>query len=167
MTTTAPPTTRRTRRAVGDDTAPPGALAGEHALLMRDVTRRATPVLALLETRAWPYAETGTLTGFLRKAVLRRAADEEARLYPRDVTAPPFAELSADHVRLHDLTARLERVNADPGPRQDMRALVEDLLTTLRRHLRDEQRVFAALLPTADVPDPAAPVTAIDELASR
>ena len=120
-------------------------LAGEHARLMRDVARRAAPVLALLGAHAWPHAELGTLTTFLRTAVLRQVSDEEVRLYPHDASAPPFAELSADHVRLHALTAQLEATYADPCPPPQLHALVDELLATLRRHLTEEQDVFAAL----------------------
>ena len=120
-------------------------LAGEHAVLLRDVTRRATPVLALLDARAWPHAELESLIRILGDAVLRQVSDEEALLFPHDATAPPFAELSADHVRLHTLTAHLKRVHLEPCPPPQLRGLIVELLTTLRRHLLDEQAVLAAL----------------------
>ncbi len=131
-------------------------LAGEHAKLMRDVARRAAPALALLDARAWPHAELRTLTSFLRTAVLRQVSDEEALLYPHDTSAPPFAELSADHVRLHTLTAQLEDARSEPCPSARLRAIIDELLSTLQRHLAEEQRVLAAL-PDAhsDVPSAA------------
>jgi Hemerythrin HHE cation binding domain len=155
--TAAAHTVSRPTHPTGENVAPPGTLAGEHAALMRDLDRRATPVLTLLEQRAWPHAELGTLTTFLRSAMLRQASDEEVLLFPHDASAPPFVELSADHVRLHTLTAQLERVHADPCPPQELHALIDDLLKTLQRHLRDEQAVFAALpdAPT-DIPTAAA-----------
>ena len=116
----------------------------EHAQLLRDVTRRAAPVLALLDARAWPHAELGGLISQLRNAVLRQASDEETH-HPHDASAPPFAELTADHVRLHTLTSRLEHVHAQPCSRAELSALIEELLATLRRHLEDEQQVLAAL----------------------
>lgn len=120
-------------------------LAGEHALLMRDVRRRTEPVTALLDARVWPDAEVATLTTFLRAAVLRQVSDEEALLFPGDPSAAPFAELSADHVRLHTLVAQLDATRAEPCPLPELRALVEDLLATLDRHLSTEQAVLAAL----------------------
>lgn len=120
-------------------------LAGEHARLLRDVERRAEPVLALLEARAWPHAELGTLTELLRAEVLRQVSDEEVHLYPHDSSAPPFVELSADHARLYGLTAQLESIQAQPRPPVQLRALVTELLDTLRRHLADEQQLLAAL----------------------
>lgn len=124
-------------------------LVGEHARLMRDVTRRAAPVSALLGAGAWPHAELGSLTDLLHSAVLRQVSDEEVHLFPHDSSAPPFAELSADHARLHYLTARLDEAYARPCPRAQLRALVDDLLDTLRRHLEGEQKVLVALSATA------------------
>src|SRR4051794_37836421 len=79
------------------------ALAGEHALLLRDVRRRTTPVLVLIETGTWPAAELRTLIRFLRSAVLRQVSDEERLPFPDGSTAVPSAELTMDHVRLHSL----------------------------------------------------------------
>ena len=140
-------------RPASRDIAGPRTLAGEHARLMRDVARRAAPVLALLDARAWPHDELGTLTTYLRTAVLRQVSDEETHLYPHDASAPPFAELNADHVRLHGLTAQLEQARTEPCSRAQLHALVDELLATLRRHLEDEQAVFAAL--STDEPDDA------------
>lgn len=148
-------TTRPQGPTSGEGNASAGTLAGEHAVLMRDVARRVAPVLALLDIHAWPHAELGTLTGLLRAAVLRQASDEEVLLYPHDATAAPFAELSADHVRLHMLTARLEHAIAEPCPAQELRVLTEDLLSTLQQHLRDEQAILAAL-PHAPIEIPSA-----------
>lgn len=141
MTTETPPLAATRAHAV-DDTH---TLTGEHARLLRDVVRRLAPVQALLETSAWPHAELGTLTTLLRTEVLRQVSDEEVHLYPHDASAPPFAELSADHVRLHRLVAQLEHAYAEPCSRPRLRALIDELLVTLRRHLADEQAVLAAL----------------------
>lgn len=120
-------------------------LVGGHARLLRDVARRAAPVVVLLDARVWPHAELGTLTRYVRTAVLRQVSDEEVLLYPPDPSAPPFAELTAEHVRLHTLQARLEAALAEPCGLPDLRALVQDLLSTLEDHLLAEQEVLAAL----------------------
>src|SRR4051794_25359560 len=99
-----------------DNAAKPHTLAGEHALLWHGVAGRAASATALLDAHVWPHAEVGVLTTFLRVTVLRQVSDEEVHLFPQDVAAPPFAELSADHVRLHSLTAQLERVHDRPCP---------------------------------------------------
>lgn len=130
-------------------------LAGEHALLLRDVQRRAAAVVALIEAHTWPGDELGTLTAFLRAEVLRQASDEETLLYPGDSTTGPFAELSTDHALLYTLTTRLERTRIHPCPLPELRATIDELLARLRRHLVEEQAVLAALA-EADVPVPAA-----------
>jgi hypothetical protein len=144
----------------------PHTLAGEHALLWRGVALRAASVSALLDARVWPHDELGALTTFLRATVLRQVSDEEVLLYPRDATAPPFAELSTDHVRLRTLTARLERAHALPCPPVQLRALIGELLTSLRRHLLEEQAVLAALR-DADTAVPSAADLAADLAAGR
>lgn len=153
MTTSTQSRTTKSTRFGGHEAHDARTLAGEHARLMSDVARRAAPVLSLLGAHAWPHAELGTLTTFLRTTVLRQVSDEEVLLYPHDSSAPPFAELSADHVRLHALTAQLERMHAQSGPPPELRALVYELLATLRRHLTQEEDVLAAL-PAADAEVP-------------
>lgn len=157
MTAATSVTSLQARSETAEHTSVADTLAGEHALLLRGVNRRALPVLALLDTRAWPHAELGTLIAFLRNAVLRQVSDEESLMYPHDATAPPFAELSADHVRLHNLTTRLELARAQECDPHELRALIEQLVTTLERHLAAEQAVLAALpdLPS-EVPSAAA-----------
>ena len=131
------PLIARTASLEGDDVH---TLVGEHARLMRDVERRAAPVQALLRARVWPHAELGALTSFLRIAVLRQVSDEEVHLFPNDACAAPFAELSADHVRLRSLTAQLEKMRADRCSRTELRRVLNELLGTLRRQLAEEQR---------------------------
>lgn len=149
MTTAIGAGTRRESSApeVGSGT---GTLAGEHSLLLRGVRRRAASVSALIETRSWPHAELCTLTGFLRTAVLRQVADEEALLYPHGASAP-VAELTADHVRLQTLTEELDQAAPTRGPVAPLRELIDELLRVLERHLVQEQAVFAAL---PEAPDP-------------
>jgi hypothetical protein len=146
---------------IDDDRA--RSLVDEHARLMRDVIRRAIPVLDLLDVRAWPDAELRTLASFLRANLLRQVSDEDVRLYPHDSSAPPFAELSADHVRLHVLTAQLGEVRNEPGQTRHLHALVDELLATLQRHLETEQHIFAVLSSGPDVPS-VADLTAEHEL---
>ena len=143
MTTPAAASTRR-RSPAADLESATRTLAGEHALLLRDVRRRAAPVLALLETRSWPHAELHTLTGFLRTAVLRQASDEEALLYPSGASAP-FAELAAEHVQLYTFTEQLDQADERPGSVAELRELIDQLLRVLEHHLIHEQALLAAL----------------------
>jgi hypothetical protein len=122
-----------------------GTLLGEHALLLRDLRRRTTPVLVLIETRTWPAAELQTLVRFLRSVVLRQVSDEERLPIPSDSTAAPFAELTMDHARLHSLTEHLDRLTVTPCAMPELAALIEELLAPLERHLTDEGAVFGSL----------------------
>lgn len=130
-------------------------LADEHEDLLRGVERRAAAVDALVAARTWPHGEIGTLTRFLRTTLLRQVADEEHLLYPHDATAAPFAELGAAHARLVELTQLLEDVRERRRPLAQLRELVDELLTTMRRHLAEEEAVLAALA-AADLDVPAA-----------
>ena len=128
------------------------ALAGEHALLLRDVRRRAEPVLALIAAHVWPDAELRTLIRFVRTDVLRQASDEEVLLFPTGAAAP-FTELTADHVRLHGLADRLETAHPATCSLSELRRLVEQLLGAFEYHLLAEEAALAALADTrADVP---------------
>lgn len=138
-----------------DVLAEEGTLAGEHAVLLRDTRRRAAPVLALAGARSWPEAELRVLTGFLHAMVLRQASDEEVALYPNGATAP-FAELSAEHVVLHELTDRLDHLAAASCTVLELAQLVNQTIAVLEHHLIAEQAVLAALPDAqADVPSTA------------
>lgn len=120
-------------------------LADEHEDLLCGVQRRASAVRALIDARAWPHSELATLTGFLRATLLRQLSDEEHLLYPHDATAAPFAELSAAHAQLYDLTYQLEQAREQHWPLARVRELVDELLSRLRTHLAAEEAVLAAL----------------------
>jgi iron-sulfur cluster repair protein YtfE (RIC family) len=113
--------------------------------LLRDVGRRTALVLALAQARTWPAEELRALIRFLRTTVLRQVSDEERLLYPADHAAAPFAELGTDHLRLHLLTDQLDQVTASPCAPPELTALIQELLTTLQRHLIAEETVLAAL----------------------
>lgn len=125
-------------------TSQPPSLADEHLALLHDVRRRADAAVALIDAHAWPSGELDTLARYLRTSVLRQASDEEFLLYPHGASAP-LAELSGDHVRLHEITGRLECANAKSCSLPGLRAHIEELLTVLERHLAAEQAVLSAL----------------------
>jgi hypothetical protein len=131
------------------------ALAGEHALLLRDLRRRVDPVQALIAAKVRPHAELATLIRFVRTDVLRQASDEEVLLYPSGATAP-FTELSAEHVRLHALADSLELADRAPCSLAELGRLVKQLVQVLEHHLVAEQAALTAL---ADV-SAQAPATA-------
>ena len=134
-------------------------LAGEHALLLQGVHRRVWPVLALIDAGAWPTAELNTLVGFLRGSLLRQAADEEALLFA-GCEATPFAELAAQHARLHALTDRLAQANPAQCARHELRRVVAELVNVLARHLATEQAALAGLA------EPSQPVPSAADVAS-
>lgn len=123
-------------------------LIGEHALLLQGVHRRVWPVLALIDAGTWPTAELNTLVGFLRASLLRQASDEEALLFPGGA-ATPFAELTAQHARLHGLTERLAQANVTHCPLSELRRMVAELANVLARHLATEQALLAGLAETS------------------
>ena len=120
-------------------------LASEHHQLLRDVRRRAVPILTAVDARIWPAAELATLLRFVRGNVLRQLAAEEDLLFPTGIPPVPLAELSADHVRLHELADDLERVAESPCPLPDLTLLIIDLVATLGHHLLEEEAVLTAL----------------------
>lgn len=120
-------------------------LASEHQELLRDVRRRAVPILAAADARIWPAAELVTLLRFVRGTVLRQLTAEEELLFPAGISLVPLAELSADHVRLHELADELERVTAAPCALPGLTLLVIDLVATLGHHLLEEEAVLSAL----------------------
>lgn len=117
------------------------SLVDQHALLLRDVRRRAASVLAATEARVWPDGELRTLERFLRTRVLEHTAQEERLLYPTRAFAPRFAELTRDHQRLRRLTDELACTDVRPEPQAISRLtdVVRELLDVLQRHVAAEQ----------------------------
>jgi hypothetical protein len=135
-------------RKHGPAASPPPAgqtLGKQQRTLLRDVRRRAAPILTLLDARAWPAAELDTLTRFLRNSVLRQVPDEEQFLFSGDHATAPFVELSKNHLRLQKVTRQLEQALAAPVSLAALAALIEELLGALEQHLNDERVVFTAL----------------------
>jgi len=120
------------------------ALADQSALLLRDVRRRAEPVLALTAARSWPEQELTTLTSFLRRTVLCQLPEEERR-YP-DGADGPVATLTAEHVLLQALTDDLERADRATCSLPDLADEVARLLRLLEQHLIAEQTLLDPLL---------------------
>ena len=130
-------------------------LAGEHALLLRGVHRRVWPVLTPIDAGTRPTAELHTLVAFLRISLLRQASDEEARLFPGGAAAQ-FAELTAQHARLHALTERLAEATATQRPSPELRHMVAELVNVLPQHLATEQELLGGLAePNKSVPSAA------------
>lgn len=136
-----------------DDNAIAITLAGEHRTLLRDLRRRAAPVLALARARSWPEDELRVLTAFLRGAVLPQAFREEATLYP-DQAPTSLAGLRSEHAQLHALTDRLDGANVRSCTRRELVQMVDEVLRVLEHHVAAED----ALLSAARAEAPAAQV---------
>jgi Hemerythrin HHE cation binding domain len=155
MTTKVSETTHSTTAALAVSEPDRLTLVGEHAVLLQGVHRRVWPVLALIDTGTWPTAELHTLVAFLRTSLLRQASDEEALLFPC-AAATPFAELAAQHARMHALTERLAHANVTHCPLSELRCLVAELTNVLARHLAAEQVLLGRLAePSQAVPSAA------------
>jgi hypothetical protein len=147
MTTNVAPTNPRVVRWA--DSEPDAlTLAGEHAPLLQGVHKRVWPVLALIDAGSRPTAELRTLVAFLRTSLLRQTSDEEVLLFP-GAAGTPFAELTAQHARLHALTERLAHANVACCPLPELRRTVAELANLLARHLATEHALLAALAETS------------------
>jgi uncharacterized protein (DUF2249 family) len=138
----------------GAAAAPPLTLAGEHELLLRQVTIRAGDLLAAAAEGRWPTRELPALLGYLRAEVLRQAADEEWLLFPGHDAQPGFARLGRDHARLHaaaDLLARAATGEGSFSPAQ-LATATRDLVTQLEHHLAAEEALLAAATAPEKVP---------------
>jgi uncharacterized protein (DUF2249 family) len=124
---------------------PDSDLAGEHALLLRQVAVRAEALLAVAAAGRWPAAELAALAGYLRAEILRQAADEEILLFPARAAPAGLARLARDHVRLR---AGIEALESAAGDAEDSPAVIasatRELLRQLESHLAEEDAVLAA-----------------------
>lgn len=135
----------RTARADGAIPGPGLDLAGEHALLLRQVAVRAEALLAVAATGRWPAAELEALVGYLRAEILRQTADEEVLLFPARGAPRGLARLACGHVRLRAGIETLERAAGGEGDSPAMIAsATRALLGQLERHLAEEDAVLAA-----------------------
>jgi uncharacterized protein (DUF2249 family) len=120
-------------------------LAGEHALLLRQVTARAEALLAVAAAGRRPAAELEALVGYLRAEILRQAADEEILLFPDHGAPGGLARLAAGHARLRAGIEILEHAAGDTEASPAMIAsATRELLCRLEGHLAEEEAVLAA-----------------------
>ena len=134
--------------------ATPLTLAGEHELLLRQVTIRAGDLLAAAAEGRWPVRELQALLGYLRAEVLRHASDEEWLLFPGHDAQPGFARLGRDHARLHAAVDLLARAAAGEGrfSAAQLATATRDLVSQLERHLAVEETLLAAAAAPEKVP---------------
>jgi hypothetical protein len=130
-----------TEAAAGGARAP--TLAGEHAELLRQVTRMGKNVLAVTDEDRWPERELRALADYLRAEVIRQIRDEERLLFPA-YAAPDLARLNRDHVRLRACIDAIESAAAGQGSRSPalIATTTRDLLDQLERHFSTEQTIL-------------------------
>src|SRR4051794_39756456 len=84
-----------------DASGPATTLREEHAVLRREVTSRAHPVLSEAEEGRWPQQQLQELLKYLRLEVLQQIVDEEWLLFRAAHHAPvELARLRRDHLEL-------------------------------------------------------------------
>jgi uncharacterized protein (DUF2249 family) len=132
--------------------ANPGAdgastLAGEHALLFREVQARAQAVIAEADEGTWPSAALDELTHYLQLEVLQQVVDEEWLLFrAARHSSEELALLRREHLELRLAIDGLVQAGATAGtpsalsPPQ-LAAITRDLVAQLERHLATEEEM--------------------------
>ena len=129
---------------------PPLTLAGEHVLLLWQVTARTEELLAAIDHGRRPAAELAALARYAQAEVLRQASAEETLLFPV-IRAVDTARLARDHVRLRaaaELLARAATGEQPLSPAQVATA-ARDFVTQLERHVRAEESLLAVQGPVS------------------
>jgi hypothetical protein len=129
---------------------PPLTLAGEHVLLLWQVTARTEELLAAIGQGGWPAAELAALAGYTQAKVLRQASDEETLLFPETRPADT-ARLARDHARLRAAAELLARAATGEQPlsRAQVATVARDFVTQLMHHLRAEESLLAVQGPVS------------------
>jgi hypothetical protein len=149
----------RSERSPGDPGGRMLTLAGQHMLLLQQVTARASELQVTAANGQWPGAELASLAGYAQAEVLRQASDEEALLFPAAGPSPATARLARDHVRLRAAAGLLARAAAGeqaltPG---QLAATVRDFVDQLEYHLAAEEKLLASGHSRASVPTTSPP----------
>ena len=121
-------------------------LAGEHALLLREVSDRAEVVLGEAEQGGWPAQALRALVDYLHLEVLQQVVDEEWLLFRSAYHAPDeLARLRREHLELRLAIDVLAQAAAGAGglSPQQLAATTRDLLARLDKHLAAEEQVLA------------------------
>jgi uncharacterized protein (DUF2249 family) len=144
-----------TTRGLGSDGSPtastePSTLAEEHALLMREVTKRARAVLEETSRGRLPESELQELLNYLHLEVLRQATDEQWLLFRSDHGDPAaLAQLRHDHLDLRlaiDVlsgTAATTVTGVPTSTASQVAATTHDLLLQVERYFVDGEQLLA------------------------
>lgn len=127
------------------------SLAGEHGLLLREVTSRAEPVLREADTGHWPALELRGFVDYLQLELLRQIRDEDWEIYRAARQAgEQFAQVRGQHLELRlsidDLTeAAVGRGERTPA---HLAAHIRELVRQIESHLAAEEQVLADSAPS-------------------
>jgi uncharacterized protein (DUF2249 family) len=130
----------------GVSALPPSTLAGEHALLLREVCARAEVLLGEAEQGRWPAQALRALVDYLHLEVLQQVVDEESLLFRSAYHAPEeLARLRREHLELRLAIDVLAQAAADGSTLTPQRLAIttRDLLARLEKHLVAEEVVLA------------------------
>jgi hypothetical protein len=140
--------------------------------LERSHRRHDEAMRALLDAAAAGDLETiADVVGFLERSSPRHFADEEASLFPRLAArdpslAPTLDRIAAEHRDHEKRHARL-RVRSDAGDAPAVLAEAEALDVVYRRHVADEDAIFARAASILTAEDDAAIVAEMDARRGR
>jgi uncharacterized protein (DUF2249 family) len=131
-------------------------LAGEHAILRRNVSTRVSAVLAEADSGRWPQPALEELLNYLRLEVLRQVVDEEWLLFRvAHHSADELALLRREHLELRLGVDALAEAAATAGTAgtwspEQLGATTCDLRAQLDRHFADEEALLESA--TDDAP---------------
>jgi uncharacterized protein (DUF2249 family) len=122
-------------------TTVPATLAEEHALLLREVTKRVRAVLEETSHGRMPQSELQELLNYLHLEVLRQATDEQWLLFRSDRGDPAaLAQLRRDHL---DLRLAIDVLSGKAATPSQLAATTHDLLVQVGRYFVDGEQLLA------------------------
>lgn len=139
------------RDADNGDSPSAKSLAGEHAVLRREITRRTEPLLRAADAGQWPEQELRSFVDYLQLEVLRQISDEEWQVYrAARHSGEPFAQLRSQHLELRLSIDELTAAAVAParGAPADLAARVRDLVSQIESHIAAEEQVLTGAAPS-------------------
>lgn len=127
------------------------SLAGEHSVLLREVTTRAEPVLREADAGRWPAHELRAFVDYLQLEVLRQISDEDWEIYRAARQArEEFARLRGQHLELRLSIDDLTEAAVGRGDRTPARlaAHIRELVSQIQSHLEAEEQVLSDSTPS-------------------
>jgi uncharacterized protein (DUF2249 family)/hemerythrin-like domain-containing protein len=127
------------------------SLAGEHSVLLREVTTRAESVLLEADAGRWPAHELHAFVDYLQLEVLRQISDEDWEIYRAARQArEEFARLRTEHLELRLSIDDLTEAAVGRGERTPARlaAHIRELVSQIQSHLEAEEQLLSDSIPS-------------------